>query len=491
MSLLASLYRAPLALLTDLYELTMAYGYWKEGLRETEAAFHLFFRRNPFQGGFAIACGLAQAVEYLENLRFSADDLAYLGSLAGADGKPLFLREFLDDLGRLEFACDVDAVPEGTVVFPQEPLVRIKGPIFQAQILETALLNQINFQTLIATKAARVCSAAAGEPVLEFGLRRAQGIDGGLSAARAAFVGGCSATSNVLAGRLFGIPVRGTHAHSWVMCFESEQEAFDAWADAMPNNAVFLVDTYDSLDGVRHAVEAGRQLRAQGQELLGIRLDSGDLAYLSIEARRILDESGFPEAQIFASNDLDEHIITSLKLQGAKICVWGVGTKLVTAYDEPALGGVYKLAAVRTPGAAWQQRIKLSEQAIKISTPGIQQVRRYSTATECVADAIYDEELGIGSHPVLIDAMDITRRKRISEGLAHEDLLVPIFRGGRRVYDVPGIAEAQARAREQLARFHGGIKRFVFPHQYPVGLEEHLFEMKTRLVIAAREGLGT
>ena len=490
MSFLSGLYRTPLALLTDLYELTMAYGYWKEGLRDTEATFHLFFRRNPFQGGFTIACGLAQVVEYLEGLRFLPEDLAYLASIPGADGRPLFSAEFLRDLGRLEFACDVDAVPEGTVVFPQEPLIRVQGPIFQAQILETALLNLINFQTLIATKAARVCLAAAGEPVLEFGLRRAQGIDGGISAARAAFVGGCAATSNVLAGRLFGIPVRGTHAHSWVMCFDSEQEAFDAWVDAMPNNAVFLVDTYDSLDGVRHAVEAGRRLKARGQELLGIRLDSGDLAYLSIEARRILDEGGFPEAEIFASNDLDEHIITSLKLQGAQIFVWGVGTKLVTAYDEPALGGVYKLAAVRKPASEWSQKIKLSEQSIKISTPGVQQVRRYSSATECLADAIFDVHLGIRDHPTLIDAMDITRRKRIAEDLAHEDLLLPIFRRGRRVYEVPPIAAAQERTRAQLARFHSGIKRFVFPHQYPVGLEERLFDLKTRLVLAAREGIG-
>lgn len=491
MSFLQTLYRPPLGLLTDLYELAMAYGYWKEGLRDTEACFHLFFRRHPFQGGFTVACGLAQAVELIADFRFAADDLDYLGSLTGTDGEPLFERAFLEHLRHLELACDIDAVPEGTVIFPQEPLVRVCGPILQAQLLESALLNLVNFQTLIATKAARLVVAAGGDPVLEFGLRRAQGVDGALSAARAAYVGGCAATSNVLAGKLFGIPVKGTHAHSWVMSFPGEAEAFEAWADAMPNNAVFLVDTYDTLEGVQRAVEAGRRLAARGHRLVGVRLDSGDLAYLSIEARRILDEGGFPEAEIFASNDLDEHIISSLKQQGAKIGVWGVGTKLVTGHDDPAVGGVYKLAAIRHPGEPWQQKVKLSEQAIKISTPGIQQVRRYAArdtlaGNEFAADAIYDRELGIGDTPTLIDAMDLTRRKHITADLEHEDLLLPIFRAGRLVYEPPPLAAARERASDQLARFHAGIKRFVFPHQYPVGLEERLFELKTRLVLAAR-----
>ncbi len=486
MSFLTSLYRPPLGLLTDLYELAMAYGYWKEGLRDTDACFHLFFRRPPFQGGFTVACGLAQAVELIADFRFAADDLDYLASLTGTDGKPLFERAFLEHLRHLELACDIDAVPEGTVVFPQEPLVRVCGPILQAQLLESALLTLVNFQTLIATKAARIVVAAGGEPVLEFGLRRAQGVDGALSAARAAYVGGCAATSNVLAGKLFGIPVKGTHAHSWVMSFATETEAFDAWADAMPNNAVFLVDTYDTLDGVRRAVDVGRRLRERGHSLVGVRLDSGDLAYLSIEARRILDEGGFPEAEIFASNDLDEHIISSLKQQGARIGVWGVGTKLVTGHSDAALGGVYKLAAIRPPGAAWQQKVKLSEQAIKTSTPGIQQVRRYFSREEFVADAIYDLELGIGPTPTLIDAMDLTRRKHVTKDLEHEDLLVPVFRGGRQVLELPSLEAARERAATQLARFHAGIKRFVYPHQYPVGLEENLFELKTRLVLAAR-----
>ena len=313
--MLDELYRPPLALLTDLYQLTMAYGYWKLGRAEQEAVFHLFFRKPPFAGGYAVAAGLETAIEFLRAFRFDESDIAYLASLTGNDGRPLFDAEFLGHLGELRLAVDVDAMPEGTVAFGQEPLVRVRGPILQCQLLETPLLNIINFQTLIATKAARICEAAGDDSVLEFGLRRAQGIDGALSASRAAYIGGCSATSNVLAGKLFGIPVKGTHAHSWVMSFDTEAESFEQYAAVMPNNCVFLVDTYDTLDGVRQAAEVGKKLRRQGHELVGIRLDSGDLAYLSIEARKILDEAGFPDAGIVASNDLDEHLIENLRTQ--------------------------------------------------------------------------------------------------------------------------------------------------------------------------------
>jgi len=324
--------------------------------------------------------------------------------------------------------------------------------------------------------------------VIEFGLRRAQGIDGGLAAARAAYVGGCVATSNLLAGHHFGIPVKGTHAHSWVMSYPSELEAFQAYAEALPNNCVFLVDTYNTLEGVRNAVKVARWLREQGREMVGIRLDSGDLAYLSIEARKILDEAGFPEASITASNDLDEEVITSLKLQGARIDVWGVGTRLVTAHGDPALGGVYKLTAIRENGGAWQYKIKLSEQAIKINTPGIQQVRRFSTSAGggFMADMIWDEVGGASEAPVLVDPMDMTRRREIPPGTPHEDLLVPVFRQGRRTYDPPPLAETRRRTAAQLAGFHPGIKRFVNPHRYPVGLELGLFELKTQLILEAR-----
>jgi len=486
MATTTDLYKHSLALLTDLYELTMAYGYWKLGVYDKEAVFHLTFRNNPFHGGYSVACGLQYVIDFLAGFRFDDSDVAYLGTLRGNDGRPLFEKGFLDYLRRMEFACDIDAIPEGTAVFPHEPLVRVRGPIFQAQIIETPLLNMINFQTLIATKAARMCWATRGEPVIEFGLRRAQGVDGGIAATRAAYVGGCVGTSNVLAGKLFGIPVKGTHAHSWVMSFETELEAFKEYALAMPNNCVFLVDTYDTLQGVRHAVEVGRWLRENGHEMTGIRLDSGDLAYLSIEARKILDEGGFPGAQILASNDLDEHIISSLKDQGATIGAWGVGTKLATAYDQPALGGVYKLSALRKRGEPWEYKIKLSEQTVKVSTPGVLQVRRFHSGGEFVGDAIYNEEMAPAGPVTIVDPIDITRRKTFAGGAAYEELLVPVYRGGRRVYDPPPLDEVRRRTGEQLSMFHAGVKRFTNPHQYPVGLEKGLHELKTDLILRAR-----
>jgi len=480
------LYRPSLALLTDLYQLTMAYGYWKAGAGDREAVFSLSFRAHPFGGGFTIACGLGYMVGFLKQFHFDDGDLAYLADLRGNDDKPLFDGAFLEYLAQMKPAWDIDAVPEGTVVFPHEPLVRVRGPIIQAQILETALLNMINFQTLIATKAARVCLATRGQAVLEFGLRRAQGIDGSLAASRAAYVGGCAATSNVLAGKLFGIPVRGTHAHSWVMSFDTEQEAFEAYARAMPNNCVFLVDTYDTIEGVHRAVEIGRRLRDHGHEMVGIRLDSGDLAYLSIEARKILDAAGFDKAVIVASNDLDERIIESLKDQGATVAVWGVGTKLVTGHDQSALGGVYKLSATRRPGEEWQYRLKLSEQAVKISNPGILQVRRYFDDGQFIADAIYDVQSDLSGGCTVVDPMNMTRRKAILADTPYTDLLVPVFRGGNCVYEVPSLEEARRRVDSQLAGLHPGIKRFANPHEYPVGLELRLHELKTRLILEAR-----
>jgi nicotinate phosphoribosyltransferase len=474
------------ALWTDLYELTMAYGYWKSGTAEKEAAFNLLFRKHPFRGGFTIACGLEDLIRRLLEFRFEEEDLRYLATLKGADDRPLFAGEFLEVLRGMRFACDVDAVPEGTIVFPHEPLVRVQGPIMQAQIIETLLLNLINFETLIATKAARVCLAAQGEPVLEFGFRRAQGVDGALTASRAAYIGGCAGTSNVLAGKVLGIPVKGTHAHSWVMSFDSELEAFEAYAEAMPNNCIFLVDTYHTLDGVRKAVQVAQRLRGRGHEMIGIRLDSGDLAYLSIEARKILDAGGFPQAVITASNDLDEHIIRSLKEQEAKVSVWGVGTKLVTAYDEPALGGVYKLVALRQPGEKWQPKIKLSEQAIKTSIPGRQQVRRFKSETEYLADMIYDIERAVPDECTMADPFDATRRKRIPKGTPFEDLLVPVFRAGRLVYRRPSLDEIRQRVRQQLDWFHPGGKRFMNPHQYAVGLELGFHETRTELILQAR-----
>jgi nicotinate phosphoribosyltransferase len=487
MSTLSDLYRPSLASLTDLYELTMAYGYWKHGMHEREAAFYLTFRQNPFEGGFTVCCGLERIAEFLENFHFATEDIEHLRSLCGGDGKPLFDPGFLDWLAELRFTADLDAAPEGTIVFPHEPLLRVKGPVALCQIIETPLLTFLNYPSLVATKAARVCLAAQGEPVLEFGLRRAQGVDGGITASRSAYVGGCAGTSNVLAGRLYGIPVKGTHAHSWVMCFDDELEAFQRYAEAMPNNCIFLVDTYNTIEGVKHAVDVGRKLRENGHEMAGIRLDSGDLAWLSKEARRILDEGGFPDAFVCASNDLDEHIIASLKREGATIAVWGVGTRLATAYDQPALGGVYKLSAIRDEAGEWQPKIKLSEHAIKVTNPGMLQVHRHLLNGEAAGDVILDELNAPAESRLIVDPMDSTRHKHIPANTETVPLLEPVFRNGELVNRPPDAHAARRRLQDQLGIFYDGIKRFVNPHEYPVGLEPGLHERKTKMILAARQ----
>lgn len=482
----ASSGNSSLALLTDLYQLTMAYGYWKLGRARQQAVFHLFFRKPPFAGGYAIAAGLEPALELIESFRFSAADLGYLETLRGNDGQPLLEPAFLDYLGQLRLSCDIDAMPEGTVAFALEPLLRVRGPILECQLLETALLNILNFQTLVATKAARLCEATRGQPVIEFGLRRAQGIDGGLAASRAAYLGGCEATSNVLAGQRFGIPVRGTHAHSWVMVFDSEREAFERYAEVLPNNCVFLVDTYDTLEGVRQAIEVGHRLREQGHRMVGIRLDSGDLAYLSQAARQMLDEAGFSDAVIVASNDLDERIIESLRAQNAAITVWGVGTKLVTAYNQPALGGVYKLGAIQNGRGDWQPKLKISEQSIKTTIPGILQVRRFQDSRGYVADMIFDELRGVDPRLAILDPKDATRSKRLASDLDAHDLLVPVLRDGRRVASAEELTAARERAREQLQRLHPGVRRLLHPHEYPVGLDVGLAELRDAMIRSAR-----
>lgn len=477
-----TLYNQTLALLTDLYQLTMSYAYWKKGLNKKEAVFHLFFRRAPFQGGFTVAAGLEWVVHYLENFRFSESDLAFLATLEASDGTPLFTSDFFQYLADLKFTCDMDAVPEGTIVFPYEPLVRVQGPLIQCQLLESPLLNLINFPTLIATKAARVCLAAKGDSVFEFGMRRAQGIDGALTASRAAYIGGCDGTSNVLAGKLFGIPVKGTHSHSWVMVFDDETEAFQTYAESLPSNCVFLVDTYDTLEGVKKAIEVGKWLKSQGKKLLGIRLDSGDLAYLSIKSRKMLDAAGFNDAMIIASNELDETIISELKRQGAQINVWGVGTNLVTSKNQSALDGVYKLSAIRDKGKEWKYKLKLSEQMIKVSNPGILQVRRYYNKEENVADVLFDIHKDMNQHCQIVDPLDPTRQKNLKEGTPGYDLLVPIFRGGKRVYDLPSLQDIRKKTLRELDQFNTAIKRSLNPHQYIVGMEKSLYDLKVDLI---------
>jgi nicotinate phosphoribosyltransferase len=486
--MLQSLYKSSLVLLTDLYQLTMAYAYWKSEKHNTESVFHLFYRKEPFKGGYTIACGLETVIDYLRNLKFDASDIDYLRSLNGHDGQPLFEEGFYDYLRSMQFSCSVDAVPEGTPMFINEPLFRVQGPLLQAQLIETFLLNTINYQTLVATKASRICHAAKGAPVLEFGLRRAQGIDGSLSATRAAYIGGCSATSNVLGGKLLGIPVSGTHAHSWIMSFDNEMEAFEKYAEVMDNNCTLLVDTYNTRQGIINALEIGKAMKANGKKLLGIRIDSGDLAYFSQMARDLLDHAGLNDVQIVASNDLDEFILKSLCDQKAKIDIAGVGTKLVTAYDQPALGGVYKLSALKNKYGVWVNKLKLSEQSIKINIPGIQQVRRYFKNGEMSADMLFDVNFGVPASPTIVDSADSTRRKHIDEkDYDYQDLLVPIFDNGRLVYDKPALDEIRTFAAGELRKLHPSIRRFVNPHTYVAGLEHQLFEERIRLILQQRK----
>ncbi|MHB1946909.1 MAG: nicotinate phosphoribosyltransferase [Gammaproteobacteria bacterium] len=465
-------------LLTDLYQLTMAYGYWKLGLHEREAVFHMIFRKLPFHGNYAVACGLGTVIEFLEQWRFTDEDLTYLSGLRAPNGSDLFAPEFLDYLKNLKFSCDIDAIPEGTVVFPHEPLIRVKGPLLQGQLLESILLNIINFQTLIATKAARVCQVTKGDTVLEFGMRRAQGPDGALSASRASYIGGVNATSNVLAGKLYDIPVSGTHAHSWVTAFPNEKAAFTAYASVMPHNCILLVDTYETLQGVKHAIEVGKKLREQGGELLGVRLDSGDMASLSIQARKLLDEAGFSRTKIIASNSLDEYAIQKLKQQKAPINVWGVGTNLVTAYDHPALDGVYKLSALRDTKGAWQYKLKLSEQAIKVSNPGIYQVRRFFAVNQQFMDVMYDVELGISKQPECMSLDAPHKDLRIENFDSVVDLLVPIYAKGRRVYATKSIHTI----REEAIRNVDAFLQAQADNIYVIGLEKNLHELKQRLI---------
>lgn len=491
---LTQLYRSSLVLLTDFYQLTMAYGYWKAGIHEREAVFYHSFRHAPFNGRYAICAGLGTLIDYLLNFKFTKDDIDYLTRLTDTQGNTLFHSDFLQYLQQLSFCCDVDAVAEGTMVFPQEPLIRIKGPLLQCQLLESILLNIINFQSLIATSATRLLQATRGEPVLEFGLRRAQGFDGALMASRAAYIGGCSATSNVLAGKLLGIPIRGTHAHSWVLSFANELEAFRAYAQTFPDRCIFLVDTYNTLQGVKNAIKIAEELEPNGFKLAGIRLDSGDLAYLSQAARQLLDAAGYEEAVIVGSNDLNPSVITSLKEQGASINVWGVGTHLITAYEQPALEGIYKLSAIKSVAGIWENKLKLSEQTIKISTPGILSVRRYyadKVEGSAMADVIYDEGLGISEQTItIIDPIDPTKRRTISTAAPHCDLLIPIFREGNLVYKRPSLKSSQGKTQQELQQFHESIRRLLNPHTYPVGLEENLYHLKLKLILKAKASVN-
>lgn len=478
-------------LLTDLYQLTMAQGYWECGKLGSQACFHMYFRNYPFQGGYAVACGMAQLAELVENFTFSESDLEYLARLDAPAGGKLFKPGFIDYLRSFRFSSDIDAVFEGEIVFPYEPIVRVMGPILECQLIETALLNCVNFETLIATKAARVCLAAQS-PVAEFGLRRAQGAAGGVWASRAAIVGGCASTSNVIAGKLFNIPVSGTHAHSWVMAFDDELTAFREYARVFPNNCILLVDTYDVEQGIRNAITVGLEMRERGEKLLGIRIDSGDLAWLAKMARKMLDEAGLTDCGIVLSNDLDEYTIRSIREEGAQVMSWGVGTKLATAYDQPTLGGVYKLSATRKDAQSeWVDHLKISETAAKLTTPGVLDVRRYYASDGKIAgDMVFDINRPIDESECIVDPMDQLRRKNL-KNKQYRTLLQPLARKGEAVLDEKhrDALAAKQRTQEGLQTLDESQKRILNPHTYPVGLELGLHNRR-RALIAKYRGIS-
>ncbi len=469
-----------LTMLTDLYQLTMMYGYYRTGKYKERAVYDLFFRRQGDETNYAVCAGLEQVIELISNIRFEQEDIEYLRSLH------LFGDDFLGFLKDFRFTGDVYAIPEGTVVFPMEPLVRVCAPICEAQLVETALLNIVNHQTLIATKASRVVYAAAGDSVLEFGLRRAQGPDAGIYGARAAIIGGCSSTSNVLTAQMFGATAAGTHAHSWVMSFEDEISAFRAYADIFPTTCMLLVDTYNTLkSGVPNAIQVFREQREKGYEPVGIRLDSGDLAYLSKQGRKMLDEAGFPNARIFASGDLDEYTIADLKQQGAKIDVWGVGTRLITGHDHPALGGVYKLSASYVKGVE-MPRLKVSENVCKITNPGVKKVARLYAKQDgmAIADLIMLENETIDeTQPLtLFDPVETWKQMTVTDFTVRY-LLTPVFLGGRQVYESPSLTEIKQYAEADKATFWDEFMRIKRPHIYKVDLSDALYSLKKRLLM--------
>jgi nicotinate phosphoribosyltransferase len=472
-----------MTLLTDLYQLTMVGGYHLLGKSQQQANFDFSFRKIPDEGGFCVAAGLEQLIDYILDLHFELEDIEYLKSLN------LFPPEVLKFFRELRFTGDLYAVPEGTLVFPQEPIIRVTAPLSEAQFIETALLNILNFQTLIATKAARVCIAAGTDPVIEFGVRRAHGPDGGLSASRAAFIGGARATSNLMAGKIYGIPVRGTVAHSWIESFSSELESFQSYAQIYPKNVVLLVDTYDTLrSGVPNAIKVGNELRATGgADLLGIRLDSGDLTFLSREARKLLDEAGFDRTQILGSSDLDEWLIESIKKQGAEIDLWGVGTRMVTSYSCPALGGVYKLSAIVEDGEM-RPKLKVSDDLEKTTNPGIKKVVRFFDEKNFMrGDVLFFEDETLPEkqpvqafHPMLAHV-----HKSYPAAYRRQEILVPVFQGGKLVYARPTLQEIQARTFQNLHHLRTEHKRLQNPHLYHVSLGEKLFRQKQELIKAA------
>ena len=476
--------RQNLTLLTDLYELTMMQGYFRNKTANETVIFDLFYRSNPCGNGYSIMAGLEQAIKYIKELHFTRADIEYLRSLN------MFEESFLDYLGDFKFTGDIYAIPEGTIIFPREPLVKVIAPIMEAQLVETALLNIINHQSLIATKAARVCYAAKGDGVMEFGLRRAQGPDAGIYGARAAVIAGCVGTSNVLAGELFDVPVKGTHAHSWIMSFPDEYTAFKTYAEIYPQACTLLVDTYDTLkSGVPNAIRVFTEMREAGVPLknYGIRLDSGDLAYLSKKARKMLDDAGFTDAVISASNDLDEYVIQSLKMQGAAITSWGVGTNLITAKDNPAFGGVYKLAAIQDEQGNFVPKIKLSENSEKVTNPGNKKIYRIydKESGKIKADLIcMDDETYTEDEPMrLFSPTEPWKKTTLVPGTyTLRELMVPVFKQGECVYESPKVMDIRAYCLQEQDTLWEETKRFVNPHKVYVDLSKKLYDTKISLL---------
>lgn len=472
-----------LTLLTDLYELTMMQGYYERQQNEV-VVFDVFFRQNPCGNGYSICAGLDQVIEYIKNLHFTYEDVDYLRSLK------IFSEDFLQYLSGFHFSGDIYAIPEGTVVFPKEPLLKVIAPIMEAQLVETAILNIINHQSLIATKTSRIVFAANGDGIMEFGLRRAQGPDAGLYGARAAMIGGCVGTSNVLAGKMFDVPVMGTHAHSWIMSFPDEYTAFKTYAELYPDNCTLLVDTYDTLkSGVPNAIRVFQEFKDAGKPLkkYGIRLDSGDLAYLSKEARKMLDAAGFPEATICASNDLDEYLLHDLKMQGAAINSWGVGTNLITSKDCPSFGGVYKLAAIQNQDGEFMPKIKISENTEKITNPGNKTIYRiYDKETGKIkADLIcfVGEEYDTTEDLLLFDPIDTWKKTKLPGGsYTMREIMVPIFRKGECIYQSPSLTEIAAYCKEEKDTLWDETKRLFYPHKVHVDLSRKLYDVKKELL---------
>ena len=472
------------SLITDLYQFTMAQSWWQSNLHNQRAIFHLHFRTAPFKNGYIIFCGLDTILNIIKDYKFDKEELNYLANLKTPNNKNLFHKDFLFFMQNFHFRCNIFSLLEGSIAFAKEPMLRVEGSLLECQLLETILLNTINFQSLIATKAARIFIAAKQKDILEFGLRRAQGIDGGLSATRAAYIGGCSATSNVLANKIYSIPVVGTHSHSWVLSFISELDAFRKFAENSFYNFSFLIDTYSILKGLENAMTVAKEQKNAINRFVAVRIDSGDIAYFSKIIRKKLDDAGFKKTKIIASNDLDEHIISSLEQQGAKVDIWAVGTKLITAKDDPAMQGIYKISALEK-NKKWHYCMKISEDPEKINDPGILQIARFEKEKKFIGDVVFNDltKNKKDKKIVMINPFNPLQKKTFHPPATFQLLLQPVMKKGKICYKSPDIHKIRSYAISQLQKLDNSTKRLINPHIYPVGLEKNLFELKQKIFL--------